>query len=190
MNHYTHDVIRAAGTNSMLSHLWYFSERLVASAFFDDRVSNKTKESMAKNLQRNRTTTNLARLNGKDFHCTVGLENYVTRRSMCFFDLIEANGQKKAKSFLSQSPSTWLTDKNLLHRNEINCAWAERSKRYSRKRCSSHSGIQWQPYSRRRTTTILASSSCSSSSSSSPTYQNIFDMANFIQSITCVLKLV
>ena len=57
---------------------------------------------MAKNLQRNPTTTNLARLNGKDFDCTLGLENYVTRRSMCFFDLIEANGQKKAKSFLSQ----------------------------------------------------------------------------------------
>ena len=67
---------------------------------------------MAKNLQRNPTTTNLARLNGKDFECTLGLENYVTRRSMCFFDLIETNGQKKAKSFLSQPPSTWLTDKN------------------------------------------------------------------------------
>ena len=95
MNHYPHDVIRAAGTKAMLRHLWYFSERLDASAFFDDRVSNKAKESMAKNLQRNPTTTNLARLNGKDFDCTLGLENYITRPSMCFFDLIEANGQKK-----------------------------------------------------------------------------------------------
>ena len=112
MNHYPHDVIRAAETKSMLRHLWYFSERLVASAFFDDRVSNKTIESMAKNLQRNPTTTNLARLNGKDFDCTLGLVNYVTRRSMCFFDLIEAKGQKKAKSFLSQPPSTCLADKN------------------------------------------------------------------------------
>ena len=67
---------------------------------------------MAQNLQRNPTTTNLARLNEKDFDCTLGLENYVTRRSMCFFDLIEANGQKKAKSFRSQPPSTCLTDKN------------------------------------------------------------------------------
>ena len=95
MNDYPHDVIRAAGTKSKLRHLWYFLKRLVASAFFDDRVSNKTKESMAKNLQRNRTTTNLTRLNGKDFDCTLGLENYVTRRSMCFFDQIEANGQNK-----------------------------------------------------------------------------------------------
>ena len=43
MNHYSQDVIRAAGTESMLRHLWYFSERLVASAFFDNRVSNNTK---------------------------------------------------------------------------------------------------------------------------------------------------
>ena len=95
MNHYSHDVLRAAGTKSMLRHLWSFSERLAASAFFDDRDSNKTKESMNKNLQRNPTTINLARLNGKDFDCTLVLENYVTRRSVCFFDLIEANGQKK-----------------------------------------------------------------------------------------------
>ena len=111
MNNYPHGVIRAAGTKSMLRHLWYFSERLIALAFFDDRVTNKTKESMVKNLQRNPTITNLARLNGKDFDCTLGLENYVTRRSMCFFDLIEANGQNKAKSLLSQPPSTWLTNK-------------------------------------------------------------------------------
>ena len=109
MNHYSHDVIRAAETKSMLRHLWYFSERLVVSAFFDDGVSNKTIELMAKNLQRNPRTTNLARLNEKDFDCTLGLENYVTRRSMYFFDLIEANGQKKAKSFLSQPPSICLT---------------------------------------------------------------------------------
>ena len=31
---------------------------------------------------------------------------------MCIFDLVEANGQKKAKSFLSQPLSTRLTDKN------------------------------------------------------------------------------
>ena len=31
---------------------------------------------------------------------------------MCFFDLIEANGQNKANSFLCQPPSTWLTNKN------------------------------------------------------------------------------
>ena len=96
----------------MLPDLWYFSERLIASAFFDDRFSKKIKESMVKNLQRNPTTTNLARLNGKHFDCTLGLENYVTIRSMCFFDLIEANGQNVAKSFLSQLPSTWPTDKN------------------------------------------------------------------------------
>ena len=74
MNHCPHDAIRAAGTKSMLRHLWYFLVRLVASAFFNDRVSNKTKESMAKNLQRNPTTTNLAKLNGKDFDCTLGLK--------------------------------------------------------------------------------------------------------------------
>ena len=169
----------------MLRHLWYFSERLVASAFFDDRVSNKTKESMAKNLQRNPTTTNLARLNGKDFDCTLGLENYVTRRSMCFFDLIEANGQKKAKSFLSQPPSTWLTDKNYtemkltVHELRVVNDTAERG-------VALIQGIQWQSYSRRRTITILAPSSCSSSSSCSPTYQKIFDMTESIQSITCV----
>ena len=112
MNNYPHGVIRAAGTKSMLRHLWYFLERLIALAFFDDRITNKTKESMVNNLLRNPTTTNLARLNGKDFDCTLGLENYVTRRSMYFFDLIEANGQNKAKSFLSQPPSTWLTKKN------------------------------------------------------------------------------
>ena len=111
MNDYPHDVMRAAETKSMLRHLWYFSERLVTLAFFNVRVTNKTKESMVKNLQ-NPTTTNLTKLNGKDFDCTVGLENCVTRMSMCFFDLIEANGQNKAKSFLSQLPSTWLSNKN------------------------------------------------------------------------------
>ena len=126
MNHYPRNVIRAAGTKSMFRHLWYFSERLVALAFFDDRVSNKTKESMAKNLQRNPTTTNLARLNGNDFDCTLGLENYVTRRSMCFFDLIEVNGQKKSK-IIPVSTSINLADRQKLCRNEINCAWAESS---------------------------------------------------------------
>ena len=121
LNHYPHDVIRAAETKSMLRHLWYFSERLVVSAFFDDRVSNKTIELMAKNLQRNPTTTNLARLNEKDFDCTLGLENYVTRRSMCFFDLIEANGQKKSK-IIPVSTSINLPDRQKLYRNEINCA--------------------------------------------------------------------
>ena len=100
----------------MLRHLWYFSERLVVSAFFDDRVSNKTIELMAKNLQRNPTTTNLARLNEKDFDCTLGLENYVTRRSMCFFDLIEANGQKKSK-IIPVSTSINLPDRQKLYRN-------------------------------------------------------------------------
>ena len=95
MNHYPYDVIRAAGNKSTLRHLWYFSQRLVASPFFGDRVSNKTKESMAKNLQRNPTTTNLLRLNGRDFDCRLGLESYVTRRSMCFFGLIEAKDKKK-----------------------------------------------------------------------------------------------
>ena len=121
MNHYPHNVIRAAGTKSMLCHLWYFLERLVASAFFDDRVSNKTIESMAKNLQRNPTTTNLARLNGKDFDCTLGLENYITRRSMCFFDQIKANGQKKSKIIPVSTP-IHLPDRQKLYRNEINCA--------------------------------------------------------------------
>ena len=121
LNNYPHDVIRAAETKSMLRHLWYFSERLVVSAFFDDRVSNKTIELMAKNLQRNPTTTNLARLNEKDFDCTLGLENYVTIRSMCFFDLIEANGQKKSK-IIPVSTSINLPDRQKLYRNEINCA--------------------------------------------------------------------
>ena len=48
MNHYPHDVIRAAGTKSMLRHLWYVSERLVASAFFDDRVSINLKSQWLK----------------------------------------------------------------------------------------------------------------------------------------------
>ena len=92
---------------------------------------------MAKNLQRNPTTTNLARLNGKDFDCTLGLENYVTRRSMCFFDLIEANEQKKAKSFLSQPPSTYLTDKNYTEM-KLTVHELKVVKRYSTKRCCSH----------------------------------------------------
>ena len=119
MNHYPPDVIRDAGTKSMLRHLWYFSEGLVASAFFDDRVSSKTKESMARNLQRIPTTTNLARLNGKDFDCTLRLENYIMRRSMCFFDLIEVNGQKKSK-IIPVSTSINLADRQKLFRNDIN----------------------------------------------------------------------
>ena len=39
---------------------------------------------MAKNLQRNPTTTNLARLNEKDFDCTLGLENSL-RDGQCAF---------------------------------------------------------------------------------------------------------
>ena len=72
----------------------------------------KLKSQWLKICKENQQPQTLARLSGKDFDCTLGLENYVTRRSMCFFDLIEANGQKKAKSFLSQPPSIWLTDNN------------------------------------------------------------------------------
>ena len=52
MNNYPHGVIRAAGTKSMLRHLRYFSERLIALAFFDDRVTNKTKQSMVKKAKK------------------------------------------------------------------------------------------------------------------------------------------
>ena len=63
---------------------------------------------------------------------------------MCFFDLIEANGQKIAKSFLSQPPSTCLTDKNYtemkLTVHELKVVNDTAQRQYSRYSIQAYSG--------------------------------------------------
>src|ERR1700759_1077774 len=65
---------------------------------------------MVNNLSRAPKKISLKRLEKKTFDCHAPLSDYVTGRSMLFFDLLSTNGQEKAKAFLSKPPAAWHDD--------------------------------------------------------------------------------
>jgi hypothetical protein len=91
-------------------HLWYFSEHLVLLALFDERVDEEIKTAMVRNLSRAPNKICLKRVGNKTFDHRAPLSEYVTSRSMLFFDLLSTNGQEEAKLFLLKPPALWSDD--------------------------------------------------------------------------------
>jgi hypothetical protein len=104
-----HDV-KIAAVTAFCRHLWYLSEYLAPLALFDERLDNQTKAAMVNNLALPPNTVPLKRLNPKTFNYLAPIESYITSRSFKVFDLLSANGQEEAKSFLSKPPDVWKTD--------------------------------------------------------------------------------
>lgn len=102
--------VKQSATEAIYRHLWYVSEHLVTLALFDDRVRDETKAQMVANFSRPPNQILHRRLDKKDFSLGTSLEDYVTSRSLKFFDLTCSNGQEAAKTFLSVPPSTWNED--------------------------------------------------------------------------------
>src|SRR6218665_3807685 len=86
-------------------HLWYFSEHLVLLALFDERVDDELKTAMVRNLSCAPNKIFLKRMDNKNFDHCAPLSEYVTSRSMMFFDLLSTDGQEDSKSFLMKPPA-------------------------------------------------------------------------------------
>src|SRR6218665_1826551 len=91
-------------------HLWYFSEHLVLLALSDERVDEELKTATVRNLSRAPNKICLKRMDNKIFDHCAPLSEYVTSRSMMFFDLLSTNGQEESKSFLLKPPALWSDD--------------------------------------------------------------------------------
>jgi hypothetical protein len=110
LNEYPDRCVSDKASAALRRHLWYFSEHLVLLALFDERVDTVTKEAMVSNLSRAPNKIVLKRLDNKTFDHRRPMSEYVTNKSMLFFDLISTNGQETAKSFLSKPPAVWSED--------------------------------------------------------------------------------
>lgn len=104
---YPERVIRDAAVETFRRHLWYFSVHLVLLALFDERVSEKPKAAMVKNLTNTPKPLSMKRLDKKSFNRHTPLEAHVTRRSLKLFDLLSSKGQEETKSFPSKPPACW-----------------------------------------------------------------------------------
>ena len=107
---YPNGVISTAASKALRRHLWYFSEHLIALAFFDHRVDVTVKKDMVKNLIRQPMRNNLRRLDGETFDHESSMDTFVTQRTTEFFDILLTNGADKASSFLVKDPLEWETD--------------------------------------------------------------------------------
>ena len=91
-------------------HLWFLSEHLAGLAFFDDRVSTKTKKKMVKSLQRPSLPDVPRRLKINNESEPLQLEDLVTERTKSFFDVLMEKGKEKSEWFLKKPPIKWTDD--------------------------------------------------------------------------------
>lgn len=90
-------------------HPWYLAEHLVGFALFDEKVNITTKRKMVNNFERQKKPGCPRRLQGVP-EIGVGLEEFVTKRTLKMFSLIaeQRKGADKS-SFLNENPKTWET---------------------------------------------------------------------------------
>lgn len=110
LDEYPERCVKDKASAALKRHLWYFSEHLVPLALFDERVEDEMKTSMVVNFSRAPNKIAVKRLEKKTFDHNSPLSEYVTSRSMLFFDLLSKNGQEEAKSFLLKPPTLWSDD--------------------------------------------------------------------------------
>lgn len=110
LHQYPVPAIRKAAVEAFSRHLWYFSEHLNKLALFHDRVRNKTKTAMVTNFSRPPNSDICRQLEKKTFNHSTPIKEYVTSRSLKLFDLLDTNGQEKAKIFLTKPITLWAED--------------------------------------------------------------------------------
>lgn len=110
LQEYPDDIIRKAALQSMCRHLWFFSEHLVVLSLFDDRLSSEVKVRMFHNFKRKPEEKFHRRLDGKRFDCSMELDEFVTERSLKFFNLLMVNGEKEILSLAAKDPEHWTED--------------------------------------------------------------------------------
>ena len=94
-------------------HLWYISESLVGFAFFDERVTIPIKQKMIENLNRECFEEDLHRVDAgsiKNFE----LQNFVTKKTNSFFNLLATDGYTIAQHFLCKPPEVWDNDEHFI----------------------------------------------------------------------------
>ena len=94
LQEYPDDIIRKAALRSICRHLWFFSEHLVVLSLFDDRQSSEVKVRMFHNFKRKPEEKFHRRLDGKRFDCSMELDEFVTERSLKFFNLLKMEKKK------------------------------------------------------------------------------------------------
>jgi hypothetical protein len=110
LKEYPNQTLAVKASTAFCRHLWFLSEHLVATAFFDDRVTTETKERMVQNLQRPSLPGTPRRLKITDKVPDLKLEDLVTKRTSDFFDVLMTGGKAKSQSFLKKSPGQWADD--------------------------------------------------------------------------------
>ena len=81
---------------ALARHLWYLAEHLVGLAFFDEDVDVATKRKMVTNLEREKKPGCSRRLHAVP-EIGVGLEEFVTKRTLKMFSVMTDHGKEKAK---------------------------------------------------------------------------------------------
>lgn len=107
LQEYPNKPVAAAAITAFTRHMWYLAEHLVGLAFFDEKVDVVTKGKMVANLERGEKSGCPRRL--KEVPETgIGLDEFVTKRTLKLFSAITEHGTEKAKSsFLKDAPDTW-----------------------------------------------------------------------------------
>ena len=110
LNTYPNKSVASKASKAFCRHLWFLSEHLVALSFFDDRVSTDTKEKMVQNLQRPKLPVLPRRLQIANAEEHLKLEDFVTKRTSSFFDLLMKRGKERSQSFLEKPIREWTDD--------------------------------------------------------------------------------
>jgi hypothetical protein len=103
--------------NVLLRHTWYMNERLAAAAFFDPRISvDELREMVAALEGTEHSDEPKYKMTLSEVHkeCPFRLANFISKRSMEFFQLMGIDG-----TFLKADPSEWACDDRFLHGKRI-----------------------------------------------------------------------
>ncbi|KAK3931739.1 Kynurenine 3-monooxygenase [Frankliniella fusca] len=91
------------------NHLWYLSEHMVSLSFFDPEVTVAEKREMVVALRNASSKENVRRRLPKSVTKQSTLANFVSHKSLFFFDQYGIN-----RSFLEKDPSTWEEDEDFM----------------------------------------------------------------------------
>ena len=89
LHEYPERCFSAKASTVLRQHFWYFSEYLAPLALFNEQVDDDIKTAMVRNLSRAPKETGLKRLQTKTFDHGTPLCEYITSRSVLFFDLLD-----------------------------------------------------------------------------------------------------
>lgn len=109
-------VIARKAMHKVCGHLWYVSEELVALSFFDDKVTNETKNKMVEALKKEGVEFCPKRIVVVDVENIrdKNLEDFVTSNTKRFFSITGMSSD-----FLKKKVEDWINDKEYINSKEI-----------------------------------------------------------------------